>query len=110
MVILNFVLKPLMKSLLTSVLLSSTLLLNSCTTTVLASKDNDELARKLQNGKTYTFIKDDGSRSKFTVQRIDATTVAGTNFEGKVIEIPRNQIAEIKKTIRVAPYLSPQVF
>ena len=53
-------------------------------------------------GSTYTFIKADGSKEKFTVLKIEKDKISGKNDDQKSFEIEKSQISGIKKGITLA--------
>lgn len=75
----------------------SIIFLNSCVSKVVSDKKpyTDE---RISIGKTYTFISNNGTKKVFTVQKIDASTIVGTNYEGKEISIEKSEISRINKS------------
>lgn len=71
--------------------------INSCTTTIVSSTKANDINSVLSIGKTYSFIKKDGTKIRFKVEDINENTIIGRNIEYQRFEIEKNQIAEIKK-------------
>lgn len=73
------------------------MLLGSCTTTVLSSKKQNTVDAVVVKGKTYTFLKNDGSKVRFRVGTIDENTITGKTADEKIFVIEKNEISEIRK-------------
>lgn len=94
-----------MKNLFISLLLSTLILLSSCTTTLFSSTKKREIDSVLQTGKTYKFLKTDGTKANFRVVTIQENKIMGKNEEGRLFEIEKDQISEIKKNNTVGTVL-----
>lgn len=86
-----------MKPKLTGSLLSL-LIVGSCATKVVRPGETDQIDSKVRVGNTYTFKKLDGSRAKFKVSKVDATTILGTDLDLKSYNLQRNQVASVNKS------------
>jgi len=77
--------------------LTFTLLLNSCTTTLVSAKKQVPLEDAVQIDKTYTFFQNNSSKQKIQVTNIDAEQISGKDENGKMIKIQKAEIDEVKK-------------
>ncbi len=78
-------------------LLAFTLLFNSCTTTLVSANKQVHLEDAVQTNKTYTFVQNNGSTQKIQVTNTDAEQISGKDENGKMINIQKAEIAEVKK-------------
>ncbi|QOW11273.1 hypothetical protein Q73A0000_13355 [Kaistella flava (ex Peng et al. 2021)] len=93
-----------MKSIFTSLTLSSMILLSSCTTTLVSNKKK-EIDSALQTGKTYTFVKNNGTQEKFRILKIEEDKITGKNDDEKNFVIEKADISKIKKSNTIGTVL-----
>ena len=77
--------------------MSTLLLTNSCTTTLMSSQKQRSVNDVIETGKNYTFYKNDGTTQKINVAQITDGTVSGKTPDGKTAEIQTADITKIKK-------------
>ncbi len=78
-------------------LFTSLFLLNSCKTTVVSAEQIRNIDSAIEIGKTYTFVKHDGTKYRFEVSQKTPTHLLGKNSENDQFNLEKAQIATVTK-------------
>lgn len=95
--IIKYFCKKNMRKFYVSFFLSLIIILNSCTTTLVSAKKNNEIDDVLKIGKSYTFFTNDGMKKKFTVSKIEDEKILGLNEAGEKFELEKSSVIKINK-------------
>ena len=86
-----------MKKFYISFSLSLFIILNSCTTTLVSSKKDNEIDTVLKIGKSYTFFTNDGLKKKYTVSKLEDGKIFGMNEAGEKFDLEKSSIIKINR-------------
>ena len=94
-----------MKKITFSLSLSILLVAGSCTTTVVSAKKRNSVESVVESGKSYLFIKKDGTKERLRIIDLHEGKITGKTTLGETLTLEVNNVAAVRKNSTVKTLL-----